>query len=85
MEFYKHTEGKMASAAQESELQRQAAEDAEAMLTGMFGSLGIAGSPSSPDEGCRRPAGVRLPEPSVHVGVSASGIIGSRSRATPTR
>ena len=40
-EFYKLAETKMASAAEESELRKQATENTKAMLTGMFGSLGI--------------------------------------------
>jgi hypothetical protein len=40
-EFFKLAEGKMAAAAEESELREQAAENTEAMLTGVFGALGI--------------------------------------------
>lgn len=40
-ELYKLAEAKMAAAAEESELREQAIENTEAMLTGMFGSLGI--------------------------------------------
>ena len=40
-EFYKLAETKMAAAAEESELRERAAENTKAMLTGMFGSLGI--------------------------------------------
>lgn len=39
--FYKLAEAKMATAAEESELRKQAVENTKAMLTGMFGSLGI--------------------------------------------
>ncbi|WP_159803043.1 DUF4230 domain-containing protein [Arthrobacter zhaoguopingii] len=40
-EFYQLAETKMTAAAEESELRKQAAKNTEAMLTGMFGSLGI--------------------------------------------
>lgn len=40
-QFYKLAETKMATAAEESELREQAADNTKAMLTGMFGSLGI--------------------------------------------
>jgi hypothetical protein len=40
-QFYKIAETKMTAAAEESELRKQAAENTKAMLTGMFGSLGI--------------------------------------------
>lgn len=40
-QFYKLAEAKIASAAEESGLLKQAAKNTEAMLTGMFGSLGI--------------------------------------------
>lgn len=40
-EIYKLAETKMAAAAEESELRKQATENTKAMLTGMFGSLGI--------------------------------------------
>jgi hypothetical protein len=40
-EFYKLAETKLTAAAEESELRKRAAENTEAMLTGMFGSLGI--------------------------------------------
>ena len=40
-EFYKLAETKIATAAEESELREQAAKNTKAMLTGMFGSLGI--------------------------------------------
>ncbi|MEN8583141.1 DUF4230 domain-containing protein [Burkholderia sp. RS01] len=40
-EFYQLAETKMTAAAEESELRKQAAENTRAMLTGMFGSLGI--------------------------------------------
>lgn len=40
-ELYQLAETKMTTAAEESELRKQAAENTKAMLTGMFGSLGI--------------------------------------------
>ena len=40
-QFYKLAETKLAAAAEESELRKQAAENTKAMLTGVFGSLGI--------------------------------------------
>lgn len=40
-QFYKLAETKMAAAAEESELREQATENTQAMLTGMFGSLGM--------------------------------------------
>lgn len=40
--FYQQAEAKMAAAAEESELQKRAAENTEAMLTGMFSALGIS-------------------------------------------
>ncbi|NKX54235.1 DUF4230 domain-containing protein [Arthrobacter mobilis] len=40
-QFYRLAETKMTAAAEESELQKRAAENTKAMLTGMFGSLGI--------------------------------------------
>ena len=40
-QFFKLAETKMATAAEESELRKQAAENTKTMLTGMFGSLGI--------------------------------------------
>lgn len=40
-EIYKLAETKMATAAEESDLRKQATENTKAMLTGMFGSLGI--------------------------------------------
>lgn len=39
--FFKLAEAKLADAAEESELRRQASENTKAMLTGVFGSLGI--------------------------------------------
>jgi len=41
-EFYALAETKMTAAAEESDLRNQAEENTEAMLTGMFGSLGIS-------------------------------------------
>jgi hypothetical protein len=40
-QFYKLAETKMTTAAEESELRKQATENTKAMLTGMFSSLGI--------------------------------------------
>jgi hypothetical protein len=40
-QFFKLAETKMTTAAEESELRKQAAENTKAMLTGMFGGLGI--------------------------------------------
>lgn len=40
-QFFKLAETKMTTAAEESELRKQAAENTKSMLTGMFGSLGI--------------------------------------------
>ncbi|MHA7209698.1 DUF4230 domain-containing protein [Arthrobacter sp. MDT1-65] len=40
-QYYQDAEAKIAAAAEESQLRNQAAENTEAMLTGMFGSLGI--------------------------------------------
>ncbi|MHA7286592.1 DUF4230 domain-containing protein [Arthrobacter sp. MDT3-44] len=40
-QYYQEAEAKIAAAAEESELRNQAAENTEAMLTGMFSSLGI--------------------------------------------
>lgn len=40
-ELFELAETKLAAAAEESELRRQAAENTKAMLTGMFGSLGV--------------------------------------------
>lgn len=40
-QFYKLAETKLASSAEESQLRKQAVENTKAMLTGVFGSLGI--------------------------------------------
>ena len=40
-ELFELAETKLAAAAEESELRKQAAENTKAMLTGMFGSLGV--------------------------------------------
>lgn len=40
-QYYKLAETKLAAGAEESDLRQRAAENTEAMLTGMFGSLGI--------------------------------------------
>ena len=40
-QYYEDAEAKIAAAAEDSELRNQAAENTEAMLSGMFGSLGI--------------------------------------------
>lgn len=39
--FYKMAEDKIAKAAEKSELKKRAAENTKALLTGMFGSLGL--------------------------------------------